>query len=78
MKYKGKVKDGVIVLEGNCPFPEGAAVEVDWPETMGDGFDEEDSPTLFERLRGVVGQAQGLAPDASRSIDRDLYGSEPS
>ena len=70
MTYKGRVKDGVVVLEGNVKLPDGAVVHVDLPEQPGD----ENGSTLLERLEPVVGKAKGLPADASRNIDRDLYG----
>ena len=74
MTYRGKVKGGVVVLEGDVKLPDGATVEVSLPEESGD----EDSPALLKRLEPVIGKAKGLPPDAARNIDRDLYGrSEP-
>jgi len=70
MTYKGKVKGGVVVLDGNVRLPDGITVEVDLPEQDAD----ESAPTLFERLKPVTGKAKGLPPDASRNTDRDLYG----
>ena len=74
MRYKGTVKGGVVVLEDNVHLPDGATVEVDLPEGVGDDVSDESVPSLFERLKPVVGKAKGLPPDASKNIDRDLYG----
>ena len=70
MTYRGRVKGGVVVLDGNVKLPDGAAVEVNLPSETTDC----EAPTLLERLKPVIGKAQGLPPDASRNIDRDLYG----
>lgn len=61
MTYKGKVKGGVVVLEGNVKLPDGVTVDVDVPEPAGD----ENAPTLFERLKPVIGKAEGLPADAA-------------
>lgn len=70
MTYRGKVKDGVVVLDGDVKPPDGATVEVSLPERSAN----EEAPTLLERLGPVIGKAKGLPPDASQNIDRDLYG----
>ena len=72
MTYKGKVKGSIVVLEENVKLPDGATVEVSLREQT----DDTDAPTLLERLKPVVGKAKGLPPDASRNIDRDLYGQD--
>lgn len=33
-----------------------------------------ESPSMHDRLQGLIGQAQDLPPDASPQIDRHLYG----
>lgn len=70
MTYKGRVKGGVVILDEDVKLPDGAAVEVSLPAQA----DDASVPTLLERLKPVVGKARGLPPDASRNIDRDLYG----
>jgi hypothetical protein len=66
MSFEGHVENGQIVLDGSAQLPEGAKVRVELVE--GDG------PTLLDRLRGVVGKAQHLRPDASYQHDHYLYG----
>ncbi|MBI1903470.1 MAG: hypothetical protein HYS13_20395 [Planctomycetia bacterium] len=74
MIYRGQIKNGHIVLDDAAVLPEGAQVQVEVvasqsaPEVAGE------APTLFERLKPVVGAAKGLPPDASENVDHYLYG----
>ena len=68
MVYKGKVKNGVVVLEGPSVLPEGAVVEV----TLADPA--EDGPTLYERLASVVGTIDDLPEDLARHHDHYIHG----
>ncbi len=67
MTYKGKVKDGVVVLEPGARLDEGADVVVEPVQSA-------PAASLADRLRPVIGKAKGLPADAARNIDRDLYG----
>jgi hypothetical protein len=68
MAYRGRVKNGVIVLEPSANLPEGAEVEVSsWQA-------EQEIPTLYERLKDVIGTADGLPADSSVNHDHYLYG----
>jgi hypothetical protein len=73
MSYRGTVKGGVVILEGDVRLPDGATVQVDLLNTS-----DENGPSLFERLQSVIGKATGLPADAASNIDRDLYGPHPS
>ena len=75
MRYKGVVKNGVIVLEPGAKLPEGTEVRVEpLPVRVEQLEDDANAPTLLERLASIVGKAEGLPPDAAANIDRDLYG----
>ncbi len=69
MTFKGKIKNGVVILDGDVKLPEGAEVELNLP-----GQPNEQSPTLYERLKPVIGIAKGLPSDASKNVDHYLYG----
>ena len=74
MTYRGHVKNGTVVLDEAVVLPEGTAVEVAiLPETAKE-TDDEDGPTLNERLASVIGKAENLPPDASINHDYYLYG----
>jgi hypothetical protein len=66
MTVKGRVQNGVIVLEGDARLPEGADVLVETVENL--------AQSLFDHLRGVVGQADDLPPDLAAQHDHYLYG----
>lgn len=68
MTYKGVVKNGVVVLEGGGHLAEGQSVEI-CPVEAG-----EQPPSLYDRLKSVIGSAKGLPPDASKNVDHYLYG----
>jgi hypothetical protein len=64
--YRGHVQGGKIVLDDAIALPEGAVVQIDV-------VDEEDGATLYERLKSVIGKANGLPPDAAQNVDQYLY-----
>ena len=75
MVYRGHVKDGRIELDEQVCLPEGVQVEVSIAEKSPPQTGRDDSgPSLYERLKPVVGIAQGLPPDASINVDHYLYG----
>ena len=75
MTYRGRVKNGAVVLDEPTGLPEGVEVEVslvsDGAETPPEGGL---GSTLYEQLKPVIGKAKGLPPDASRNVDHYLYG----
>jgi hypothetical protein len=68
MSLEGHVENGHIVLDTPAELPEGTKVRVEIVTEAAD------SPTLLDRLRGVVGKAKHLPPDASYQHDHYLYG----
>jgi hypothetical protein len=75
MVYRGHVENGVIRLEGAPFLPEGVAAEVRLlNETPLHDADEEKVPSVCEAMKGFVGKAEGLPPDASINLDHYLYG----
>jgi hypothetical protein len=67
MGYGGQVESEKIVIDDDVMLPEGAVVEVRLVE-------ENSGPSLYERLKSVIGKAQGLPPDAAQNVDYYLYG----
>jgi len=68
MTYRGRVKNGVIVLDEPLTLPEGAQVEVTPSDAQGDG------PTWAEVFKDVIGKAAGLPADSSINHDHYLHG----
>lgn len=73
MVYRGHVRNGKIELDQAVSLPEGAEVQVAFP-TVAAPDDEEQGPTLYERMKDFIGVVDDLPPDASVNIDHYLYG----
>lgn len=73
MTYRGRVQNGVVVLDEPVRLPEGAEVRV---EVLGVAVSDAESeePTLYEQLEPIIGAAEDLPPDASVNLDHYLYG----
>ena len=67
MTYRGHVENGVVVLDDPVELPEGAVVQVDLAE-------EEQIPTLAERLKDIIGIAEGLPSDLAENHDHYAHG----
>jgi hypothetical protein len=75
MVYRGRVKNGVVVLEGSARLEEGAEVSVrPLRKPSRPTARKKQVPTLYERLKSVAGKAKGLPRDASINHDHYLYG----
>ena len=68
MTYKGRVKNGVVVLDRRTRLPEGAEVKVSVEQPQ-DGRDP-----LSRLLLKYAGKAKGLPRDLARNHDHYLYG----
>jgi non-ribosomal peptide synthetase component E (peptide arylation enzyme) len=71
MSYRGRVRNGVIVLDSEAVLPEGAVVKVEQveqaPEPPSDGG-------WARELLKIAGTATGLPHDLARNHDHYLYG----
>lgn len=76
MTYKGRVKNGVIVVDPPAVLPEGTVVEI--VRLDGDLVTEETGArpaehkiprNLYEALGDLVGSFEGLPDDASENVD---------
>jgi hypothetical protein len=65
MTYRGTFKNGVVVLDEPAPLADGTTVKVEV---------EPDEPTLYERLKEVIGTATGLPSDLAENHDHYLHG----
>ena len=68
MTYRGRIKNGVVILDAPGSLPEGAEVQVIPVE------EQELPPTWAEVFRDITGKAEGLPPDSSINHDHYLYG----
>jgi hypothetical protein len=74
MTYRGRVKNGVIVLEDAGTLPEGAEVIVDVVVPLPEPPTTEPIPSLYERLKNVVGRVHDLPPDFAEHHDHYIHG----
>jgi hypothetical protein len=73
MVYRGHVENGTIHLDGAPPLPDGVEVEVRLlAEKLPENGDDQ-VPSLFERLKDVVGKAEGLPSDLAENHDYYLH-----
>ena len=68
MMYRGRVTNGMVVLEGNVQLPEGTVVKVEPVDTDTPG----DADDRLYRL-GELAVPTGI-PDLALNIDHYLYG----
>jgi hypothetical protein len=65
MTYKGKVKDGMVVLEPGALLPDGTNVEVQTIEPR--------AGALGDRLMKFAGKVTGLPSDMAENHDRYIH-----
>ena len=76
MVYHGRVKDGVVVLEGPQAPPEGARVSMRVLKARARtaAKSRKRIPTVYEQLKPFIGIVDDLPPDFSINHDHYLYG----
>ena len=75
MVYRGRVKNGVVVLEPSSALPEGVEVRVEIVPAESEGpLLDEQGQTLGQKLMKYAGRAVGLPEDAAIQHDHYLYG----
>jgi hypothetical protein len=67
------VENGLIQLEDATTFPEGAVVEVRFLAEQAPPAEDENIPSLYERLKNVAGKAVGLPCDLAERHDYYLH-----
>ena len=72
MRYKGKIVDGVVVLEGGAKLDEGTEVVVE--PVVQTANPERQPRTLAERYASFIGKAVGLPEDMAENHDHYLHG----
>ena len=78
MVYRGRVKNGVVVLEGRARPEEGTKVTVHAVRSLRKAArpsrKKKRLPTLYDQLKPFIGIAKGLPRDFSINHDHYLYG----
>ena len=67
MTYRGRVQNGVIVLNNQSKLAEGTEVEIQLIE-------HNDVPTIAERFANFIGKAEGLPEDFAENHDHYIHG----
>jgi len=70
IEREGTVRNGVIVLEGGEPLPDGLKVEI----MVAPAEQQAGTSTLRERLLRLAGTVDDLPPDIARKHDRYIHG----
>lgn len=71
---RGRVQNGVVVLEAGGALREGTEVMVDPLPRTSKKAKATKRPTVSRALASLAGKAKGLPPDAARNVDHYLYG----
>jgi hypothetical protein len=72
--YRGKYKNGTVVLPKGVNIPEGAEVEVTPVGKTSDGKDTESDSSFYQRYKEFIGVLDGLPSDLAENHDHYLYG----
>jgi hypothetical protein len=67
MAYRGRIKNGVVVLDEPMPLPEGTEVSI---EPIQSGV----VPTLAEQLKNVIGIITDMPVDMAENHDHYIHG----
>ena len=68
MTYRGRIRDGVIVLDEDASLPDGTEVEISVVRSP------DRAQSLSEKLLSYAGKANGLPSDLARNHDHYLHG----
>ncbi len=71
---RGRVQNGVVVLEAPQALREGTEVAVKPLLRRGGKVEAGKQPTVRRALSRLAGKAKGLPTDAARQVDHYLYG----
>jgi hypothetical protein len=76
MVFRGKIENGMVVVEGPRALPEGSSVTIRVlkPTRRRGAKPSGRRKTLYESLRRVVGTVHGLPPDLATNLEHYLYG----
>ncbi|MGA2620572.1 MAG: hypothetical protein ABSF26_23365 [Thermoguttaceae bacterium] len=71
---RGRVHNGVVVLEAQGALREGTEVAVEPLPPNAKTRKGAKRPTVSRALASLAGKAKNLPPDAARNVDHYLYG----
>ena len=71
---KARVCNGQVVMDHGAILPEGAELLIQVVAAASPPTASNETPTLYERLKPIIGKAVGLPADAALNHDHYLYG----
>ncbi len=71
---RGRVQNGVVVLETQGVLRDGTEVAVEPLTSASKKGKSTKRPTVRRALANLAGKAKNLPPDAARNLDHYLYG----
>lgn len=75
MVYRGRLKEGVIVLDDPSALPDGTEVTVrPLKNKLAEPAKNKPGPKVRQGIMKFAGQASGLSANASKNVDHYLYG----
>lgn len=74
MTYKGRVKNGVVVLDKPAELPEGAEVSVRPIKGRRTKGKVSRPATVYDRYKQFIGVVKDMPSDMSVNLDHYLYG----
>ena len=74
MTYRGRMKNGVVVVENPEGLREDDEVIVEPVSPPPKEAEGEACPTLYEQFKSFIGIAKGLPPDLAENHDHYLHG----
>jgi hypothetical protein len=72
--YRGKYKNGTVLLPKGVDIPEGTEVEVTLIGPPANGSIQGGESTFYERYKEFIGVLDGLPSDLAENHDHYLYG----
>ena len=70
MTLRGHIQNGAVILVDPVGLPDGTDVEVEVRALT----EAKEGPTLYERLKDLIGTAEGLPEDMAENHDHYLHG----
>jgi hypothetical protein len=74
MTYRGHIENGAVVLDEPVALPEGTTVEIALLTHLEPTPDDARISSLNERLKPVIGIAEGLPADFAENHDHYIHG----
>ena len=70
MTLRGHIKNGAVILDKPVALPDGTGIEVELRQIA----EGEEGPTLYERMKDIIGTAEGLPEDMAENHDYYIHG----